>query len=495
MMRHWTFGRRIAAIATALVTLTVAVGIVAIVALRSAVSSKDDVIDDASGTLVAANQLVADRWELSGALRAYLLTGDQQYLDERATVLQHFDGIIAELRTRDRSPEAQQQLDAIAAAEANQDSIVGPLVELKQSGASAAAVEQAFRDARANGQATTAPTSLGEAVTAYVASQTARIDADREDASDSASTAQWLVVGIALIAAVLGTVIAAQVARKLRRQIGTSVGEVQSSSAELQASANQQAVGASEQATAMSEITTTINELLATSRQIAESAQRVVQIAEETAQLGGRGEETVAHGLGSMAEIRQHVDLVVTHMLDLGQKSQQIGAVLEILTELAEQTNILAINATIEAAGAGDHGSRFAVVADEIRKLADRVAGSTKEVRDLIDDVRRAVNTTVMATETGSKAVDAGAAHVTQVAASFRHIASAANTTTEAAREIELSTKQQTTAVEQVNVAIANVAQATRESEASSSQTLQTAAQLSSLSVELRRLVEAGARA
>src|SRR6185312_9715141 len=94
-------------------------------------------------------------------------------------------------------------------------------------------------------------------------------------------------------------------------------------------------------------------------------------------------------------------------MLDLGKKSQQIGAVLDIVAELAEQTNILAINATIEAAGAGDSGKRFAIVADEIRKLADRVGGSTKEVRGLIDDVRSAVNTTVMTTETGSKAVDA----------------------------------------------------------------------------------------
>src|SRR5690349_22197149 len=99
-----------------------------------------------------------------------------------------------------------------------------------------------------------------------------------------------------------------------------------------------------------------------------------------------------------------------------------------------------------------------------------------------------------MATESGSKAVDAGVRQFGDVATNFRRIAGQVQTTTEAAREIELSTKQQATAVEQVNVAIANVAQATRETEASSSQTLQTAAQLTSLSVELRRLVEAGAR-
>jgi methyl-accepting chemotaxis protein len=275
----------------------------------------------------------------------------------------------------------------------------------------------------------------------------------------------------------------------LSRQVGTAVGQVQSSSAELQAAATQQATGSKEQATAMSEISTTISELLATSRQITESARRVAQIAEETGVAARSGDVTVETAHESIAGIRQQVDLIVNHMLELGKKSQQIGAVLEIVTELAEQTNILAINATIEAAGAGETGKRFAVVAEEIRKLADRVSGSAKEIRVLIEDVRSAVNTTVMATETGSKAVDAGSKQFGHVAAAFTKITNLVTTTTEAAREIELSIKQQMTAVEQVNVAIANISQASMETEASAGQTQQTASQLARLSTDLLRLV------
>jgi hypothetical protein len=108
----------------------------------------------------------------------------------------------------------------------------------------------------------------------------------------------------------------------------------------------------------------TYRELMATSRQIAESAQRVAHVAEETSSAARAGDNTVQKTHESVSGIKRQVDLIVTHMLDLGKKSQQIGGILEIINELAEQTNILAINATIEASGAGDAGKRFGVVAE-----------------------------------------------------------------------------------------------------------------------------------
>ena len=127
---------------------------------------------------------------------------------------------------------------------------------------------------------------------------------------------------------------------------------------------------------------------------------------------------------------------------------------------------------------------------DEIRKLADRVTNSTKEVRVLVDDIRSAVNTTVLATEGGAKAVDAGLRHFEEVTHGFKQITGLVVTTTEAAREIELSTKQQMTAVQQVNTAIGGATQVSRETEASTTQTLQTATQLAHLSEDLSQIVQ-----
>jgi CHASE3 domain sensor protein len=327
---------------------------------------------------------------------------------------------------------------------------------------------------------------LGDADTA----ERALLDKRQTEAENTAETTQAVILWGSVLGSLLVAGMGAFIAQSLSRQVAMAVQHIQSSSAELQSAAGQQATGAKEQATAMSEITTTISELLATSRQIAESAQRVAQISERTARAARTGDSTVEKGNESVSTMRHHVGLIVGHMVELGKKSQEIGVVLDIVSELAEQTNILAINATIEAVGAGDAGRRFSVVADEIRKLSDRVAGSTKEIRGLIDEVRSAVNTTIMTTETGSKAIEAGSKQFAEVASAFNQISIEVTTTTEAAKEIELSTKQQATAVEQVNVAMSNVAQVTKETEVSTMQTQRTATELAGLSRELLRIVQ-----
>jgi methyl-accepting chemotaxis protein len=117
------------------------------------------------------------------------------------------------------------------------------------------------------------------------------------------------------------------------------------------------------------------------------------------------------------------------------------------------------------------------------------VGGSARQARGLVDDVRAAINTTVMATESGSKAVDAGARDFAEVTASLDRILSHVSTANDAAREIELSTKQQSSAVEQVNIAVANVAQVSRDVETSTTQASQTASQLARLSARMAALI------
>ncbi len=482
MGNDMTFGRKVGLGFLVAVLLTTAIGITGTYALSRAIASKDEVIHLSTKLLVACQQLETLAERCIATHRGYLLTGEDGYEHERNEARDAFLSTLRDIRSS--APHASGEIDATSAAFDRYMTIGDEVIEARKQNADAAMLR-----AMHVGELRTRRKELTRAIDALVALETRTLSALRTEATRAAEAASTLLITMAVIAVILCAVIAVMLTRTLGRQIGSAVGQIQSSSAELQAAANQQAMGSREQATAVTEIATTIQELLATSRQIADSAQRVAQMATQatTAALGSEGTVSKAHD--SILSIQRQTDQIVSHMLELGRKSQQIGTVLEIVSELAEQTNILAINATIEASLAGEVGKRFGVVADEIRKLADRVTGSTKEVRSLIDDVRAAVNTTVMATETGAKTVDAGTRQFSDVTGALVHIKGLVTTTHEAAREIELSTKQQATAVEQVSAAIVSVGQATREVEASSTQTMQTVSQLAKLSTELLRVV------
>jgi len=481
----WTFGRKIAAGFAVSFALLALIGIVAYRSVDTltktsyAVTHTYTVIERIAGVL-------SELKDAETGQRGFVITGEDSYLEPYRSGTSRVPLVLEELKqlTADNPNQTRRiaQLEPLIASK---------FAELQRTIDTRRSLGfEATEKIVASNEGKKYMDEIRVVLGAMDAEERSLLKERADEVESAASAARSTILFGTLLCLLFVTAAGTLLTRSVTQQVGSAVQHVQKSSAELQSVANQQASGAKESATSMNEITTTISELLATSRQIAESAQRVASVADQTAGAARSGEGTVQRASESIVAIRRQTDLVVNHMLELGKKSQQIGSVLEIVSELAEQTNILAINATIEAAGAGETGKRFGVVADEIRKLADRVGTSTKEIRGLIEDVRGAVNTTVMATETGSKAVDSGNRLFGDVTTSFKQVADLVQTTTDAAREIQLSTKQQATAVEQVNVAIANTAQAARETEASSGQTLQTASQLAVLSKELLRLVQ-----
>jgi methyl-accepting chemotaxis protein len=485
----WTFGKKLAVGFSVSLVLLVAIGAVAYRAL--------DVLTKTSSSVTHTHSVIEHVGRVLSMLkdaetgqRGYVITGDEAFLAPYSASADEVGKVVKDLRdlTID-NPNQQKRLDDAEPLVAAKLAELRRSIDLRKTAGFEAAAKIV-----AGGEGKRIMDGIRRILAEMEREERDLLKQRADEVETAATGAKSTILFGTLLCLLLTGVVGFVLIRALTGQIGSAVRHVQSSSAELQAAANQQVSGAKEQATAMNEITTTINELLATSRQIAESAQRVARVSTETASAARNGDDTVQRTQESVGTIKRQVDVIVGHMIELGKKSQQIGGILEIINELAEQTNILAINATIEAAGAGEMGRRFAVVADEIRKLADRVGGSTKEIRELVDDVRAAVNTTVMATEGGSKAVDAGTRQFGEVATSFKHIAGLVTTTSEAAREIELSTKQQSSAVEQVNLAVANVSQAAKENEASSSQTLQTSSELTKLSRDLARLIQPQAR-
>lgn len=490
MRPSWTFQKRVRAGFAVMVGLSSLTAIIAVFTLRTVVASKDVVISLNSEGLVEAARLQAADYRQAAGFREFIVSPDDRLLQEKNAAEQQIADLLHQLQPGSYTEQGKALLFGIQQSEATLKADMDRAVAMRPAKGGLEATLRLLRQ-----QIVPREEKLIGEIDGFTAMKQKLLDDARSEYASRASMASMWLVSLAVVSVLFAIATAFFLGRTLSRQIGSAVQHVQSASAELQSSANQQAVGAKDTATALNEVTTTMSELLATSRQITESAQQVAHIAEQTATAAGSGNQTVTKAQNSMESIRQQVNTIVGRMLDLGKKSQLIGGVLDVINELSEQTNILSINATIEAAGAGEQGKRFAVVGDEIRKLADRVGSSTKEIRALVEEIRGAVNTTILATESGSKAVDAGLHEFEAVTTGFQGIASLVSTTTQAAREIELSTKQQMTAVAQVNSAIAGAAQTSRENAASSTQTLETATQLASLSRNLSLIVQAHASA
>ena len=264
--------------------------------------------------------------------------------------------------------------------------------------------------------------------------------------------------------------------------------ELAAASTQLLSAAEQQARGATEQASAVSEISTTIEELGATARQIASGAEQVTAAAGETLMNLADGQAAVDTAIQAMSQIRVKVRDVSERVLSLGERSHQIGEIIDVINDLSDETHLLALNAAIEAAGAGEHGRRFAVVAAEVKSLANRALAAAKEVKGVIAQVQQATNAAVLAAEDGGKEVDRGVVLANKAGSVMDQIMVAAERTAQVAAEINLATAQQQSASEQIVETMRDVADVARQTASSARQTTGSAQALAAIANRLHGL-------
>lgn len=234
-------------------------------------------------------------------------------------------------------------------------------------------------------------------------------------------------------------------------------GQINEAGTRMVSASREQAAGAKNQSAAVQDISATVTELLGSAQKMALSGADAAGQADLAAQECASGTASVESAVLGMKGVHERVEKIAAHMVDLGAKSQQISGVLDIITELSEQTNLLSLNASIEAAGASEGGKRFAVVASEIRKLAERATDSTGEIRTLIDSVQETVNATIMATEEGTKSVQEGVRLTEAVDRSFERISDQVASTAQSARTIELGCREQAATIEQMEQSVKSV--------------------------------------
>jgi methyl-accepting chemotaxis protein len=237
--------------------------------------------------------------------------------------------------------------------------------------------------------------------------------------------------------------------------------------AELLASTRQQAAAGSQQAGMVNDITTTIEELNEVGIQNVEKAEGIIQIAEQSEQISQDGQRDVVAAIEGIDRLRQQVELIAAKILDLTERTQQIGEIISSVNEIAEQSKLLALNASIEAAKAGEHGRGFAVVALEIRTLAEQSKQATQQVRSILGEIQKASHSAAMVTEEGSKAATEGSSKVRRIGERLGQLVYVINQTTRAARQITGAMRQQSLGLEQIAQGMKQINMATQETKIS----------------------------
>jgi methyl-accepting chemotaxis protein len=245
----------------------------------------------------------------------------------------------------------------------------------------------------------------------------------------------------------------------LAQQIQASSTEVASAANSVNEIAAELASGSSEQAASVVEITAAMEELARTASQIADNAATQADLAQKAEESGETGKAAVEEAVEGIEEVRKRISGIANRAESLGARSKEIYRVLDLITEIAQETHILSLNAAIEAAAAGDHGRRFSVVAEEVRRLAQRSQESVDSVRNLLDEFAGSIRATVVATEEGSQEATQVLERAQAAAESIEDLRSASSDTARVAREISLATQQQNAASDEVVLTLKEVSQ------------------------------------
>ena len=265
--------------------------------------------------------------------------------------------------------------------------------------------------------------------------------------------------------------------------LAASISQISSTVAEM-------ATSATETSSSVAEITATVEEVRQTVQVSNKKAAQVVDQSKRSEDIADNGRKSTEDTIEGIKRIREEMDYIAESIVKLSEQTQSIGQIINSVNDIADQSNLLSVNASIEAAKAGEHGKGFAVVAQEVKSLAEQSKESTTKVTSILSDIQKATSAAVMATERGGKAVETGVSLSAQAGDAIRTLASNVKESSQAALQIASSSQEQLVGMDQLVEAMENIKEGSNQN-AEGARQLESAVQgLQSLASKLNNLTK-----
>jgi twitching motility protein PilJ len=282
---------------------------------------------------------------------------------------------------------------------------------------------------------------------------------------------------------------AVEALRSLVTTINETAVRVSSAAQETQATAKHLADAANQQAEQITSASAKINEMAVSIDQVSRNSADSAEVAQRSVQIASNGAQIVRQTISGMDSIREQIQETSKRIKRLGESSQEIGSIVELINDIAEQTNILALNAAIQAASAGEAGRGFAVVADEVQRLAERATGATKRIETLVQTIQSDTVEAVSSMEQTTTQVVNGARLAEDAGTALGEIEKVSNNLAGLIQGISSAAKQQSAAATNISSTMSSIQQITAQTSVGANQTAESIGNLAQLAQELRRSV------
>jgi len=277
--------------------------------------------------------------------------------------------------------------------------------------------------------------------------------------------------------------------RKLIGELKANADGVASAAHQLSSASEQLAIGTAQQSEAASSMAAAVEEMTVSINHVSDSANEARLVTDETGEQSNNGKRVIQGTVAEMKEISRTVAEASETIHAVGENSQKISSIVQVIKDVADQTNLLALNAAIEAARAGEQGRGFAVVADEVRKLAERTAQATTEIGDMINAVQSSAQAAVGTMQQAVVRVEGGVEMANRAGESMSGISDGAERVVSAVNEISSALKEQSVASNEIASNVERIAQMSEENSAATREAADTARQLEALAVGTRAAV------